>query len=96
MQILALLLVAELLGGGAHGLDNDGDSALLAVIVMDGDGDTLAIFIHPQDDELAGLCLFGNHRSLDLIQDHGGFQRFFGHDAIHGRSFFPISWESGQ
>ena len=96
VQILALLLVAELFGGGAHGLDNDGDSALLAVIVMDGDGDTLAVFIHPQDDELAGLCLFGNHRSLDLIQDHGGFQRFFGHDAIHGRSFFPISWESGQ
>ena len=52
--------------------------------------------VEGQDDELAGLCLFGNHRSLDLIQDHGGLQRFFGHDAIHGRSFFPISWESGQ
>ena len=91
VQILALLLVAELLGGGAHGLDNDGNGALFAVIVVDGDGDALAVFIHPQDDELAGLCLPGNHRSLDLIQDHGGFQRFFGHDAIHGRSFFPNS-----
>ena len=61
MQILALLLVAELLGGGAHGLDDDGDGALLAVIVMDGDGDTLAVLIHPQDDELARLCLLGHH-----------------------------------
>ena len=90
-EILALLLVAELLGGGAHGLDDDGNGALFTVIVVDGDGDALAVFIHPQDDELAGLCLPGNHRSLDLIQDHGGFQRFFGHDAIHGRSFFPNS-----
>ena len=91
VQILALLLVAELLGGGAHGLDDDGNGALFTVIVVDGNGNALAVFIHPQDDELAGLCLPGNHRSLDLIQDHGGFQRFFGHDAIHGRSFFPNS-----
>ena len=34
LQAIALLLVAQLFGGGADGLDNDGDGALFAVIIV--------------------------------------------------------------
>ena len=90
MQALALLLVAQLLGGGAHRLNDDGNGALLAVIVMDRNGDTLTILIHAQNDELAGLRLLGHHGCLDLIEDHSGFQRFLFHDAIHTYSLISV------
>ncbi len=89
---LALLLVTELLGGRADGLHNDGNGALLAVVVMDRDGDAFAVFIDAQDDELAGLGLLCHHRRLDLIQDDGRLERFFSDDAIHSvTSFLQIS-----
>ena len=90
MQAIALLLVAQLLGGGAHRLNDDGNGALLAVIVMDRNGDTLTILIHAQNDELAGLRLLGHHGCLDLIEDHSGFQRFLFHDAIHTYSLISV------
>ena len=83
MAALALLLVAQLLGSGANGLDDDGHSALFPVVVVDRNGDTLTLLIHAQDDELARLRLFGDHGRFDLIQDHGGLQRFFSNDAVH-------------
>ena len=83
LQVIALLLVAQLLGGGTDSLDDDGHRALLAVIVVNGDGDTLAVLIHTQDDELTGLRLLRHHGSLDLVEDHSGFQSFFCHNAIH-------------
>ena len=92
VQAITLLLVAELFRGGAHGLHDDRNGALFPVIVMDGDGDTLAIFIHPQDDELARLCLLGHHGSLDLIQDHGRLQGCFCNNAIHTLSSFLVEF----
>ena len=83
VETVALLLVAQLLGGGAHGLDDNGHGALLAVIVVDRNGDALALLIHTQDNELARLRLLGDHRRFDLVQDHSGLQRFFSNDAIH-------------
>ena len=59
-EILALLLVAELFGGGAHGLDNDGNGALFAVIAGNGQRDALARLVDAQDDELARLGLRGD------------------------------------
>ena len=79
----------QLLRGGAHGLDDDGDGALLRVIVVDGDGDPLAVLIHAQDDELARLGLLGDQGCLDLVQGNGGTERLFSHDTIHTCSFFP-------
>ena len=90
VQAVALLLVAQLLGSGAHRLNDDGNGALLAVIVMDRNGDTLTILIHAQNDELAGLRLLGHHGCLDLIEDHSGFQRFLFHDAIHTYSLISV------
>ena len=83
LKTVALLLVAELLGGSAHGLDDNGHSALLAVVVVDGDGDALADLVHTQDDELPRLRLLRHHGGLDLIEDHGGLQRFFSDDTVH-------------
>ena len=74
---------AALLIGGADGLDDDGHRTLFPVVVMDRNGDTLTLFVHTQDDELARLRLSGDHGRFDLVQDHGGLQRFFSNDAIH-------------
>ena len=57
---------------------------------MDRNGDTLTILIHAQNDKLAGLRLLGHHGCLDLIEDHGGFQRFLFHDAIHTYSLISV------
>jgi hypothetical protein len=81
--------VAELLRGGARRLNNDGNRALLRIVAVDGNGDALALLIHPQDDKLAGLGLFGDQRRLDLVQRHGGPQGLFSYDLIHFGSFFP-------
>ena len=89
MQAVALLLVAELFRGGAHGLHDDGHGALFPIIVVDGDGDTLAVFIHTQDDELTRLRLPGHHGRLDLIQDHGRLQGCFRNNAVHMISSLP-------
>lgn len=59
-QAIAFLHVAEFHSGGANRLNNDGDGALFGIIGVDGDGDTLAVFIRPQDDKLTGLSIFGN------------------------------------
>ena len=88
VEAVALLLMAELLGGGAHSLNDDGDGALLPIVIMDGDGDTLAVFIYPQDDELARLSLLCHHGGLDLIQDHSRLQSCFCNNAIH-RCYLP-------
>ena len=83
MEIVALIHVGKLLRGSTDGLDNDGNSALLGVIIVDGDGDTLAVGIHAQDNELAGLGLLGNQRGLDLVESNGGAQGLFSYDTIH-------------
>ena len=90
-QAIAFLHVAELHSGGANRLNNDGDGALFGIIGVDGDGDTLAVFIRPQDDELTGLSFFGNEGRFDLIESYGGPQCLFSHDSVHiGVSSFPI------
>jgi hypothetical protein len=60
------------------------------LLVVDRNGDPLAVLIHPQDDELAGQCLLGDHRRFDLKQNHRRLERLFSHNAIHKRlsSFF--------
>ena len=83
VEIVALIQVGELLRGSTDGLDNDGDSALLGVVVVDGDGDTLTVFIHAQDDKLAGLSLLGNQGCLDLVESDSGAKRLFSYDTIH-------------
>ena len=90
MQAVALLLVAELLGGSADSLDNNGNGTLFTVIIVNGNGDPFTVLIHAQDDKLAGLCFLGDHRRLDLVQDHGGLQSLFRHDTIHTLSSFLI------
>ena len=90
-QAIAFLHVAELHSGSANRLNNDGDGALFGIIGVDGDGDTLAVFIRPQDDKLTGLSLFGNEGRFDLIESYGGPQCLFSHDSVHiGVSSFPI------
>ena len=67
LQAVALVQALQLLSGGTHGLDDDGDCALLRVVVIDGDGNTLTHLIHAQDDELTRLSFLGDQGRLNLI-----------------------------
>ena len=89
LEAIALIQAGQLLGGGAHGLDNNGDGALLGIVVVDGDGDALAVLIHAEDDELARLGLLCDQGRLDLVQGHCGTEGLFSHDAIHTIPSFP-------
>ena len=89
LEAVALAQVGELFRGGAHRLDNDGDGAFFRVIGVDGNGDPLALFVHPEDDELSRLGLLGDQRSLDLIQGDGGAKGFFSNNFVHSASFLP-------
>ena len=53
------------------------------IVTVDRNGDTLAILIRTQNDELAGLGLFGNEGRLDLIESHSGSQCLFSYDSVH-------------
>ena len=93
LEAVPLVQMAELLRGGAHRLDDDGDGTLLGVVGIDGDGDALALLVHPQDDELSRLGLLGDQRGLDLVQGDGGAQSLFSDDLVHMLPSFPImSW----
>ena len=83
LEAVALVQMGQLLSSGADRLDNDGDGSFFRVIVIDRDGDTLAVLIHPQNDELARLRFLGYQGSLNLIQGNGGTQGLFSHNTIH-------------
>ena len=67
-DIVALLNGVEHLRGAAGGLHHDGDGALFSVPARYGDGDTLALLIQTEDDELTRLRMLCDKRSFDLEQ----------------------------
>ena len=72
-QLVAGLHELQHFGGLAHGLDHDGDGAGLAVIVGDGQRDTLAVLVQTKDDELSGEALLRDQRGLDdELNDRAG------------------------
>ena len=71
---LALFERVELHRTGAHDLEDDRHGAGLAVKACDGQGDSLGILLRADDDELAGLRLFGDERRMDPELGYGGVQ----------------------
>ena len=61
---VALLQGVQVPGRFADGLDDQRDRAGLRVGVGDGQGDSLTLFVGPQNDELAGLSLAGDDRGF--------------------------------
>ena len=82
-DIVALVQSAQRLGGEAHLLENNADGALFPVVAGNGQRHALALLVNPEDDELPGLCLFGNKGGLDLHQGDGIIQLFLTHDFVH-------------
>ena len=82
----------EHLRGAARGLHHDGDSALLAVPVRDGDGDALALLIQAEDDKLTGLRVPGGQGRLDLEQADGlgVVEETLGYYLVHGNTSIHI------
>ena len=83
LQAVALLQVVQLFRGGAHDLENNGHGAALPVEVRHSQGDAFALFVHPQDDELPRLRLFGNERRLNVHPGHGGVEHLFFYNSVH-------------
>ena len=83
LNVLTYLLVVELFGSCADNLENDPYGACLAVIVSDGKGDTLAVSINAQDDELTGLGLGRNEGSFNVHHRYGGVEFFLCYDFVH-------------
>ncbi len=66
--------------GLADRLDDQGDRALVAVKVRDGERDALAFGVGHHDDELAGPCGPGHERVMDLEQERDGGKILPRHD----------------
>ena len=78
------LQTAQQIGGQAHLLEDDGDSACFGIGIGNGERHPLAVFIDAEDDELTGPCFFCNERCLDLHQGHLLVEVLFICDPIHG------------
>ena len=87
MQAVALVQLAERLGGRADFLKNDGDGALFTVKIRDSQRNALAFCADTQDDELTRLCLAGNVRGLDHHQLGVCVQRLLFQNLIHSFSY---------
>ena len=90
LKTVALAHGLEFFRRGSGCLDNNGDSTLFRIIAVDGDRNAFAALVHAQNDELSGLCLFGNQRRLDLIERDGGAQFLFPHDFVHTVPSSPV------
>ena len=89
LEIVTLVQMAELLCGGAHSLDDDGNSPFFGIVIVDSDGNTLAILIYAENDELARLGLLCDQRRFDFVQGHSGPECLFSDDTIHMIPSFP-------
>ncbi len=83
MQAVALVQLAERLRGRADLLEDDGDRAVFAVKIRDGERNALALCADTQDDELTRLCLARNVRRLDHHQLGVCVQRLLFQNLIH-------------
>ena len=88
MQTVALVEVVQSFGCSADDLINDGNRALFAVIVGNGERDSFARIVNTENDELTGKCFFCNKGSLDLHERNGRIQIFFSYDFVHIFTFF--------
>lgn len=83
-DIFALVFIIELKSGRADDLEDDPYGACGAVVAGDGEGDTLALLIDAEDNELTGLSLCGDERSLDIHHGDSGIEGLFADYFIHG------------
>ena len=67
----------------ADNLENDSYCALFSVITRNGQGDSLAVFVDAQNDELTGFCLFRHEGSFDFHHGDGRIEFFSQCNLIH-------------
>jgi len=86
-DLVADLFNRQAVGGGADGLEHQGDPALLDVCVGDGEGYALPeVGIDLDQDELAGLAVAGDFGSLHAKVVHLVGKLFFLKNGMHGVS----------
>jgi hypothetical protein len=74
----------EFPGAFAHRLNDQRDGAGGRIRVRDGEGDALAAFAQPHDDELAGLTDLRQTGHLEVEAGDVGAELGAGNDAVHG------------
>ena len=83
-QELTGLELRELHGGGAHGLEDDRNGALLRVGVGDGERNALShLLVDHENDELTGLTFARNERGLQLHLKNIVRELTLGDDFVH-------------
>ena len=83
MDVIALVESAQCVGGETNLLENDGNGTGLPVVARYGQGHPLALFIHPENDELAGPRLSGDEGGFHFHQCDGGVQLLLPYNFIH-------------
>ena len=83
MQAIPFVEHAELQRGGSHSLHDYAYGTFFGVIVIYGNGNTLAILIHTKNYKLARLRLFGDQRSFYLIKGNGRLKNLFPYNTKH-------------
>ena len=91
MQAVADLQLVELIGRGAHDLEDDGHAPGLGVGVGYRQGNALAGLVHAQDDELPRLRLARDEGRRNVHPRDGGVERFFLQNGVHGTSFPSVA-----
>ena len=80
---ITLVEGAELGGGGAYGLHDQGDGALLYVAAGYRQRHAFALLVHAHNHEMAGLAGFGNQRSLDVETEDFFAELNFLNNLVH-------------
>ena len=89
-QVIALLEEVKALRGGAYLLEYYGCRTLFAVVIRDGEGYALALFVNAKHNELAGQGLPCDVGRFDFYQRHRVVQTFFSYYTVHRLNIAPF------
>ena len=89
-EVIALLQGVQTLCGGAYLLEYYGCRTLFAVVIRDGEGYALALFVNAQYYKLAGQSLPCDVGRFDFYQRHRVVQTFFSYYTVHRLNIAPF------
>ena len=89
-EAIALLQEVKALRGGAYLLEYYGCRTLFAVVIRDGEGYALALFVNAKHNELPGQGLPCDVGRFDFYQRHRVVQTFFSYYTVHRLNIAPF------
>ena len=80
----------EFFRSSADNLENNSNAAVFTVVVSDSKGDTFALAVCSEDNELTRFSLSGNTGSVNFHKCHIGIQNLFLKNLEHCHTFFLV------